>query len=259
MQRCYYGCGKIAKHQFKNGKWCCEDSHNKCPVNCKKNSIKNKGNKKNYVPWNKGKTEIYSDEVRKKISNSLKGRPSKMKGKKGKPSKYKGMSYEQIYGEERAKEIKDAISYKNNIYFSIPENNSMFGIRRYNNKNPFYKKQHSNETKEKLRRYSFERFKDPTNHPSWKGGLSKNPYCHIFNNNEWRDYIHIRDKKNFCWNPQCNKKSTKNCLHHINYDKKDCSYCNIITICISCNSLANFNRDWWKSYYKAIMNHRGLI
>lgn len=28
---CDYGCGREAKYQFKNGKWCCEDYHNKCP------------------------------------------------------------------------------------------------------------------------------------------------------------------------------------------------------------------------------------
>ncbi len=34
---CDYGCGKEAHYQFKNGKWCCEESWNSCPV-----SIKNK-------------------------------------------------------------------------------------------------------------------------------------------------------------------------------------------------------------------------
>jgi len=34
---CDYGCGKEAKYSFKNGKWCCEKSHNKCPVNREKN------------------------------------------------------------------------------------------------------------------------------------------------------------------------------------------------------------------------------
>jgi hypothetical protein len=27
---CSYGCGKIAVHKFKNGKWCCEKNINKC-------------------------------------------------------------------------------------------------------------------------------------------------------------------------------------------------------------------------------------
>jgi len=27
---CEYGCGQKANHQFKNGKWCCNDNHSKC-------------------------------------------------------------------------------------------------------------------------------------------------------------------------------------------------------------------------------------
>jgi len=29
---CEYGCGLKAKHQFKNGKWCCDDNHRRCPA-----------------------------------------------------------------------------------------------------------------------------------------------------------------------------------------------------------------------------------
>lgn len=35
---CEYGCGKEAKHQMKNGRWCCEDFYTKCPENRRKNS-----------------------------------------------------------------------------------------------------------------------------------------------------------------------------------------------------------------------------
>jgi len=35
---CEYGCGKEAKYQFDNKKWCCSDSFNKCPASRKKNS-----------------------------------------------------------------------------------------------------------------------------------------------------------------------------------------------------------------------------
>ena len=36
---CSYGCGQIAKYKFKNGKYCCSDNINKCPIN--RNKIKN--------------------------------------------------------------------------------------------------------------------------------------------------------------------------------------------------------------------------
>ena len=30
MKLCEYGCGREAKYQFKNGKWCCEKHWSKC-------------------------------------------------------------------------------------------------------------------------------------------------------------------------------------------------------------------------------------
>jgi hypothetical protein len=81
---CSYGCGKEAKHFFKTGKGCCEKSPNSCEGKRKKDSEKKKGEFKGtpywsfsgrtlpFIPWNKGKKGLYSDEYRKKISDSLK-------------------------------------------------------------------------------------------------------------------------------------------------------------------------------------------
>lgn len=82
---CSYGCGKDAKFFFKSGKGCCEQSPNSCEGKRKKDSEKKKGKFLGipywsfsgrtlpFIPWNKGKKGIYSDEHRKKISDSLKG------------------------------------------------------------------------------------------------------------------------------------------------------------------------------------------
>ncbi len=99
---CNYGCGQEAKHQFKNGKWCCEDSCNKCIFVRNKRDMSGKNNgmygkkhsqetinkikfkvkktlrredvreklrniNKGRIPWNKGKTGVYSDETRSKM------------------------------------------------------------------------------------------------------------------------------------------------------------------------------------------------
>lgn len=45
MNLCSYGCGREAKHQFKNGKLCCEPYSSKCASIKLKNSRKNKGRK----------------------------------------------------------------------------------------------------------------------------------------------------------------------------------------------------------------------
>ena len=70
VKLCEYGCGQESKHQFKNGKWCCEKYYTKCPIIREKNSISNKGQPKSF----KGKKKIpLSKETKNKISKSLQG------------------------------------------------------------------------------------------------------------------------------------------------------------------------------------------
>lgn len=84
MEICSYGCGKQAKFFFKNGKGCCQNSPNRCEAKRKKDSDKKIGKFNGtpawkidgfiYNPWNKGKINVYSEETKLKISNSLKGK-----------------------------------------------------------------------------------------------------------------------------------------------------------------------------------------
>jgi len=39
-------------------------------------------------------------------------------------------------------------------------------------------------------------------------------------------------------------------VHHIDYNKKNCKEINLITLCKPCNIRANFNRNYWKEYFK---------
>ena len=43
------------------------------------------------------------------------------------------------------------------------------------------------------------------------------------------------------------------CVHHIDYDKKNCNVDNLITLCCSCNSKVNYNRQHWKIYFKGAL------
>ena len=91
--------------------------------------------------------------------------------------------------------------------------------------------------------------------PNWRGGKSFEPYCQIWKDSEFKEYIKDRDN-NKCLNPYCDHNSNKLCIHHINYNKKDCDHSNLITLCVSCNSKANFDREWHTAWYKAIVNKR---
>jgi len=72
---------------------------------------------------------------------------------------------------------------------------------------------------------------------------------------EFKDFIKERDGYR-CLNPFCFGNIHKLCVHHINYNKKDCVPENLITLCTSCNSRANKNRKWHEAWYKAIINRR---
>lgn len=114
----------------------------------KQHSIYTKLLFKKRVPWNKGKSGVYSEYTLSKMSNSKKGRPSKLlteeqkeklKGpnpKKSRPGNLNGMfgkthtnevkeklsknttqrlygkTYEELYGDEKAKQLKQARSIK---------------------------------------------------------------------------------------------------------------------------------------------------
>jgi len=89
MKLCEYGCGQEAKYQFKNGKWCCSETTNKCPAVRQKQSELMKGK----IPHNKGKkTGPRSEETKRKISKSHKGKILSEEHKKSISESHKGKS-----------------------------------------------------------------------------------------------------------------------------------------------------------------------
>ena len=91
--------------------------------------------------------------------------------------------------------------------------------------------------------------------PNWKGGISKEPYCQDWTN-DLKELVKERDGHK-CMNPDCRCKDKTLAVHHINYNKKFCGAENLITICRSCNSRANTDREWHGAWYKAIIYRRG--
>ncbi len=94
-----------------------------------------------------------------------------------------------------------------------------------------------------------------SNNPNWQGGLTLQPYCTMWQNKEFKSYIRERDN-NICQNPYCYGVDTRLTIHHIDYHKKNCTPSNLITVCSSCNSRANTDREWHTEWYNALINKK---
>jgi hypothetical protein len=125
---------------------------------------------------------------------------------------------------------------------------------RIDEKNPFFGKHHTDEYKKNssknkkgIRSYNDEQYEKQKlltpkgeNHPNWGGWSSLIPYSKEFTK-ELKNKIKKRDN-NLC--SICNKER-KLTIHHIDYDKKNSNEKNLISLCISCHSKTNYNREYW--------------
>ena len=126
----------------------------------------------------------------------------------------------------------------------------------------------SQEAREKIRQanigktYSEEQLKQMSirmtgeKNPSWQGGKSFEPYT-VDWNNSLRESIRKRDKHRCqeCFRHQNELRTKSNkpyklMIHHIDYNKQNNNPKNLISLCRSCHSQTNFNRDDWVSYYQ---------
>lgn len=115
----------------------------------------------------------------------------------------------------------------------------------------FYGKEKANELIRKMSEKFKELFKDPTKNPNWRGGISFEPYSPEFNDT-LKDEIRKRDEY-VC--QECNQHQDKLNyrlpIHHIDYNKKNNSPNNLISLCIVCHVKTNYGREYWKEYYQS--------
>ncbi len=93
--------------------------------------------------------------------------------------------------------------------------------------------------------------------PNWKNGISFEPY-----NPNWTKELRleIRKRDNFICK-LCNLSEQESItkygrvlsVHHIDYNKDNCTENNLITACVKCNSKVNKNRSYWTKYFKNIL------
>jgi len=86
--------------------------------------------------------------------------------------------------------------------------------------------------------------------PNWKDGLSCEHYTPEFNG-QLKELIRLRDgyKCQRCGCPEI-EENRKLSIHHIDYNKKNCEPNNLISLCRSCNSEVNGNRQKWTRYFQ---------
>lgn len=172
----------------------------------------------------------HTKETKLKISESMKGKKHTKETKK----KMSLASKDKKKSEEHKRKLSLA---KQNISKETREKMSLAQIG----------KKLSKEHKEKISLAN-----KGENHFNWKGGISCEPYCEMWIDKEYKKSIKERDNYK-CQNPDCWVTSDRLCGHHINYNKKNCNPWNVITLCFSCNSRANFNKEYWREFYQEII------
>lgn len=168
------------------------------------------------------------------------------------PRGHKGKTYEELYGTEKALELKKRLSNK--------------AKKQTGTRNSFYGKHHSEKTKQKFRDNklgkTYEELYGEKRALEIKNKLRKKTkkwYTDYYNEYDNRFFDPILrknillDQDFIC--PICldklGRKFKKN-LHHVNYVKKDNRRRNLIYLCVSCHSTTNSNRVFWKGYLRGI-------
>jgi len=102
--------------------------------------------------------------------------------------------------------------------------------------------------------------------PTWIDGRSYLPYSKEFNKHK-REHIKERDGHvcQYCGRTEEEQKLKDRIgrgltIHHINYDKFYNDDINLATVCRSCNTYANLNREFWQRFYtdKILMKSNGI-
>jgi hypothetical protein len=186
-------------------------------------------------PFKKGCISLNKKEPV-KISCAMCGKIFNVIPSRAKTAKYcsRGCQYKSRIGAHRTEEDKKRISLKLKGIKHTPqaiENYKKASVERW--KNDSYRKSRTKE-----------------NHFNWKGGTSFEPYPQNWDR-KLKDFIRKRDN-NMC--QICNKKCDNEILsvHHIDYNKFNCQPNNLISLCRSCHTKTNYDREKWIIFFRSV-------
>ena len=211
------------------------------------------------------KGQRLSNETKKKISIANKGkkRSKESKLKMSKAKKGKSLSKEHriklskilsgknnhFFGKHHSKESKEKMTIALTGKYPSKETRLKMSKAQRGNKNNLGN-HHSKETCLKM-----SKSRKGDKNPRWQGGVSFLPYTQDFSK-DLKLKIRCRDNHICQGCGMTEKEHGKNLsIHHIDYNKFNCQETNLITTCISCNSIANSNRDYWFAYYTYIIEN----
>ena len=194
---------------------------------------------KKRIAWNKGKT--LSEEHKRKIGISSSKRKhteeTKMKMRIAQSGKNNPR-----YGKTVSVEVKAKISQ------------SMKGKSRSKETIMKWKKSYAGHKQSAKTKLNMSLCEKGDKHPNWQGGISTYPYIFTFNS-KLKKVIKIRDSYTckLCRRKEKNNSKLKAYesfrIHHIDYDKINSDFLNLITLCPSCHSKTNFNRNYWRLFF----------
>ena len=182
MVICDYGCGEVGVYKLSSGKNCCSKSHNACSNIKQKNRL---AQKERNFKWSDEQKHLMS-ENRKGNKNGMYGKKHKNETKEKIGNRLLGKTYEELYGKEKATELKDNYSRKmkgrkawnqglrGNEYCS-EETRKKWSKSCSGERNGMYGKRHTEESKERMSFLGKERFKDEVWIKNWLGSVSVKP------------------------------------------------------------------------------------
>ena len=187
------------------------------------------------------------DETRKKLSEAAKGRKLSEETKEKIRKSHIGVKHSSERIKNISKALKGLPSPKRGIKLSEETKRKISESKKGTQHTVEQNKQHSEMM---TGRFTGEQ------HPSWKGGISFEPYCFKFSYKIKEEIREKYDRKCFLCGMNEKENKRKLCVHHVDYNKNQ--GCNdnkwiLVPLCKSCHSKTNVNREYWQTHISKML------